>query len=411
MQIPLGRRETVVLCGADGVPFGALPPLDLAAPWYTNVEDLVAVVRERFGLTITVLRLLTADRAQSSDGGGSVVHLARLDAGDPAAAPVGPVPELPAQSLAAQPLRARYAESCGARAELDWADRMLAAGGWTRTGPPHQVRTWNLSAIWRIPTTAGPVWLKSVPSFFAHEPAVLRLVGEATDAVPMLIAGEPGRVLLRDVPGMDLYQATPDERSAMVRALVSLQVAMAERVPDLLGTGAFDWRPPGFIAVAGDVVARTADQLDRATASRLDGLIDRMPDLFAAVAACGVPDTLVHGDFHSGNVRGGAGRLVMMDWGDAGVGHPLLDQAAFLETTPPKDRPAVWATWSRLWRKAVPGCDPDRAASLLAPVAALRQAAIYRLFLDNIEPSEWIYHESDPAAWLTAAAAAGGISP
>jgi hypothetical protein len=36
-----------------------------------------------------------------------------------------------------------------------------------------QQRTWNLSAIWRLDTGYGPVWLKQVPRFFAHEPAVL----------------------------------------------------------------------------------------------------------------------------------------------------------------------------------------------------------------------------------------------
>jgi hypothetical protein len=53
------------------------------------------------------------------------------------------------------------------------------------------------------------------------------------------------------------------------------------------------------------------------------------------------------------------------------------------------------------WKKAVPGSDPARAAVLLAPIAAARQAVIYRMFLDNIEPSEHVYHATDPLLWLT----------
>ena len=53
----------------------------------------------------------------------------------------------------------------------------------------------------------------------------------------------------------------------------------------------------------------------------------------------------------------------------------------------------------------MPGCDPDRARDLLAPVAALQRAAMYQMFLDNIEPSERVYHAADPAEWLTRAAA------
>ena len=74
--------------------------------------------------------------------------------------------------------------------------------------------------------------------------------------------------------------------------------------------------------------------------STLDGFVAGLPARFAEVAACGVPDTLVHGDYHPGNVRGTPGRLVMLDWGDTGVGQPLLDLPAFLEAVPPSSRGA-----------------------------------------------------------------------
>ena len=48
----------------------------------------------------------------------------------------------------------------------------------------------------------------------------------------------------------------------------------------------------------------------------------------------------------------------------------------------------------------MPGSDPDRAARLLVPVAAVRQAVIYRHFLDNIEVSEQAYHRADVPDWL-----------
>ena len=52
----------------------------------------------------------------------------------------------------------------------------------------------------------------------------------------------------------------------------------------------------------------------------------------------------------------------------------------------------------------VPGSDPARAADLLAPAAALRQAVLYTHFLDQIEPDERAYHAGDPATWLRRAA-------
>ena len=118
-----------------------------------------------------------------------------------------------------------------------------------------------------------------------------------------------------------------------------------------------------------------------------------------------MPVTLVHGDFYPGNVRGGDAGLALLDWGDCGVGHPLLDVSAFLRWIPGDQAPEVSAHWHRAWRAAVPGSDPDRASRLLAPVAAARGAVIYRVFLDGIEPSEHPYHRADPARCLGRAAA------
>ena len=148
-------------------------------------------------------------------------------------------------------------------------------------------------------------------------------------------------------------------------------------------------------------------ELDSATVGTLRALVSDLPRRFAEVARCGIPDTLVHGDFHPGNTRGSpdaGGRSVLLDWGDCGMGHPLLDQAAFLSSIAEHKREPVRAAWAALWRDALPGCEPDRAAELLAPVAALRQALIYRTFLDGIEPDERVYHASDPGTWLRRAA-------
>ena len=364
-------------------------------------------VRERDGLHVIMLRLLDADRPQAAPGGGHAVHLAQVvDGSLPPGLSLDPVPAVPAHALVDQPLRATYARPGGPQADLAWADEILAAWGMERTGEPKQIRTWNLSCIWVLPTATGPVWLKLVPSFFAHEGAMLALMAPVTDAVPALLGHAGGRVLLVDVPGEDHYFAPTDVLRQMVPLLVSMQVAAVGRVEDLLATGAFDWRAPGFDDMAADVVERTADQLDAGTRAALSGLLAGLPGRHSAIAACGIPDTLVHGDFHPGNVRGDNTRLVILDWGDSGVGHPLLDQAAFLERVPAQDRHLVMADWSALWRTAIPGSDPDRAADLLAPVAALRQAVLYRLFLDRIEPAERIYHYADPALWLRRAASA-----
>jgi hypothetical protein len=256
--------------------------------------------------------------------------------------------------------------------------------------------------MWRLPVDGSAAWLKVVPPFFAHESGLLAVLDRAV--VPQLIAGAGPRSLLADIPGIDQYGAVGAPLLTMVRALVGLQVEWIQRVDELLALGLPDWRPEPLLARAADVVARTAPELDAEVVRTLDRLLEGLPGRCDDVASCGLPSTLVHGDFHRGNVRGTDGRLVLLDWGDAGVGHPLFDQTAFLESLPDVERAAVLQEWTRLWLAAVPDSDPDRAALLLRPVAALRQAVIYRGFLDRIEPDERIYHALDPADWLTRAA-------
>ncbi len=313
-------------------------------------------------------------------------------------------PESP-DPVAEHPLRLAYARPGGPALDLAWADEALRAAGRPRSGPPVQVKSWNLSSVWRLPTAQGPAWLKVVPPFFAHEGAMLQRLHPSV--VPPLIATEGPRVLLADVPGEDHWDGPLPVLLRVLGMLVELQREWVGRVAELEQVGAPDWRPEHFVPAAELLLTRTAPELDAATVARLRELVERLPERFDRVAACGVPDTLVHGDFHPGNTRGVAeegGRSVLLDWGDCGIGNPLLDQAAFLERLDEDQLARVRSQWSALWRDAVPGCDPDRAAQLLAPVAALRQALIYRLFLDNIEPDERVYHAGDPAVWLGRAA-------
>jgi aminoglycoside phosphotransferase (APT) family kinase protein len=191
----------------------------------------------------------------------------------------------------------------------------------------------------------------------------------------------------------------------MVSLLVGLQQEWASRSEELLELGLPDWRGPSLTRDIASVVERTASELRDADRRALDRFVERLPERFADLEATGLPDGLVHGDFHPGNTRGDGADLVLLDWGDSGVGHPLLDQPAFLDRIPPSAVELVREHWDAEWRRAVPGADPTRAAALLAPVAAARQALIYRGFLDRIEPSEHPYHAADPADWLGRTAA------
>jgi len=392
-MIPAPRTAGLVLVTPDGAVVGSLPAVPVATPWWQEVEPVVHAVHERHGIDVTILRLL--DTEFDRPHGGRVTYLAEVARPVPADAWRG--------TLEDHPLRHAFARPGGPAADLAWAETVLAERGLRPSGPPVQVRSWNLSSLWRLPVVGQTVWLKVVPPFFAHEGSVLaRLAGER---VPTLLGHDRGRMLLAEIVGDDLYDADPPQLLQMVELLVGLQRSWSGRTAELLALGLPDWRAPALGASIASAIERTADELSADDHAILMAFLRGLPARFAGVAACGLPDTLVHGDFHPGNFRGDGRALTLLDWGDSGVGHPLLDQPAFLGRIPGDAVAAVRAHWAQQWRAAVPGCDPARAAVLLAPIAAARQAAIYRGFLDRIEPAEHPYHRHDPAEWLQRAAA------
>jgi Ser/Thr protein kinase RdoA (MazF antagonist) len=139
-------------------------------------------------------------------------------------------------------------------------------------------------------------------------------------------------------------------------------------------------------------------------------LADAVPGMVAELAACGLPETVVHGDFHPGNWRWDGDRVVLVDFADSGVGNPVLDglrPGMYLRDA----RAAVSVdAWAATWREHRPGCDPVRALELARPLARLGYAVTYQRFLDNIETSERRYHSDDPAGEIRTALAAAGYS-
>jgi hypothetical protein len=385
------RTVTLILVDAAGNVLGALPPFVAATPWWQDVSE--------FPDGITVLRLLHADRPAMP--GGHVTYLAETSSPPPGLTPVD-------LTIEDQPRRFPYAVPGGPQASLTWAYGVLG-----RSLPAKQMRTWNLSSIWRLGD--GSFWLKQVPPFLAHEPAAIRLVDAVAPGLvpPLIAAGEQGRMLLAHVPGEDRYGAGADVCSAIAAAFHPVQAHFATHLDDLAAIP--DARRTDYARVA-------APYYDAVPGLR--DVIAGLPDRLAALAACGLPDTLVHGDLHPGNARtgdagpsdplvrgdlhpgnartGDAGRVTILDWGDCSIGNPALDIVRLTEHLP--DPAPLLDAWAARWRATIPGCDPHRALDLIRPVAALRGAAVYQHFLDNIEPSERPYHAADVPDCLVAAA-------
>ncbi|MEZ5340906.1 MAG: phosphotransferase [Acidimicrobiales bacterium] len=117
----------------------------------------------------------------------------------------------------------------------------------------------------------------------------------------------------------------------------------------------FDNRGVGLVSTLRSLAVNGA-----AASSGLTALVEQLPARLEAIAECGIPDTIVHGDAHPGNARRGVADPLWFDWGDSFVGTPLFDLM-----TADRYTPSVQRLWLSQWAERVPGSQPERAWGLL----------------------------------------------
>ena len=379
---------------------GGIGPFVVGEPWWSAVEPVVTHLREALGVPVFVLRLLTVQGGEGGRDGHVTYHVAALER--PAAGLLTPRPLDLATLTGPEELRLPWASIDGIRAALTWASDMLRTAGRAPVGPAEQYRTWNLSGLFRLPTEQGPAWLKTTPAFAADEASVIAAFARVDPAlVPPVIGAGPGRVLLDHLPGEDCWDAATPIITSAVHRLVAAQAALADRPADF-PAGLPNRRTP----VLADQIRALLDgpvsgELTTGEITAARGLLSR----FRLLDECGLPDTLVHGDFHPGNWRSDGGPPVVMDWADAHIGNPVLDGLRARDWLPESKRPLAARAWIEAWTSHRPGCDPACALAVAEPLAHLAYAVRYQEFLDGIEPSERVYHLGDPAACIRAATA------
>jgi hypothetical protein len=370
----MGRTVSAVVTSGDRC-VGTVGPFAVDVPWWSEVEPVVAHLRGVLGVPAYVLRMLAVDRGNGMRDGHVTYHVEAS----------GTAVSLPAAllSIGHDPLRAHWATAGGLRELFDWAGDAVSL-----TGPIEQRKTWNLAGLFRLPTADGPVWLKTTPPFATDEATVIAAFSAVDPKlVPTVLASAPGRLLLADIPGEDCWHAPDDVLASGIQRFVAAQSAI-------------DTPPPGLL-VRDKLTDEVGALLERdlgLTASEVAAAQALLPR-WAELDDCGLPNTVVHGDFHSGNWRSdGGGPPVVLDFADAFFGNPVIDGLRVADFQAAERRPAVRAMWIEAWQAVRPECDPARALVVGEPLAYLYHAVRYQEFLDGIEESERIYHRGDPAA-------------
>ncbi len=306
-----------------------------------EVDYINLAVRQRFGLSTTVLRSLShsdpigdvVTRTHELETHGDEVALApglrwcgreelEEQVGTPSAAVDGREWTLPGWFDQVR----------------SWLDRVLPD---TNVREIVQLRAWEFSCVLRVSTEAGECYFKAVAESIRRECAVTAyLARHFPGSVARVVAADPERrwLLMADARGRrleDIDDAPAWERAAAMYA--RLQLACVTRQDDLHALGcptrSLDTLDAAIEPLLADAAALRSGELDGLSAGEMDRLRSRAPELrrrCERLAALEIPLTIEHGDLWPGNFLVDGATCTLIDWEDVAIGHPLVSLAPLM---------------------------------------------------------------------------------
>jgi len=213
--------------------------------------------------------------------------------------------------------------------------------------------------------------------------------------VPALLAVEPvrGWQLMAPLTGVsDEDEPDPGLAAPTAATIADMQLGSVAHLARLRAAGLPErgleatWDALRTIAVDSPEL-RFLDADERAAVrAALPGTERRLAEL----AALELPETLVHGDLHLGNVAHDEGRLSIFDWTDACLAHPFVDLVTLHGASPEGERQALREAYLGRWRQELSLPATDRVMALATVAELAFQAVTYeRLQAAQEDAARW----------------------
>lgn len=247
-----------------------------------------------------------------------------------------------------------------------WMHATVESSGARVMGEPKQIRTWAISSVYRVETTAGTVYFKALPDFLGHEPRLTQyMLRQFPQNIPEVTAIEPNEhwMLMKEMGGPE--PQTKADWELVLRTLIQIQNHCNANRHELLQFGVKD-RPVAQLATLLEPVIaelkqpemRAFYEVTETEADLLAAQLRALPALCAQLAECGIPDTLMHGDLWAPNVimrdQFSVKAPIIYDWTDAAISHPFFDIFCLLwaeknEAKRREEKEAHINVWSELY--------------------------------------------------------------
>lgn len=366
--------------------------------FYPEVRDILDAMRRETGADCVILRCLDAGDDER-ERPRVYSALADADALLPPFRWVSPsdvrLPEGISLAEPANPAPQAWQRDPGwRRAATDWVSGNLPdsvrQAGWSLA----QIRSWAISAVFRVESDAARLYFKASPSYFGTEAALTeRVAREFPDISPRVVAADAARgwLLMEDL-GDDTLATTPGAavwRDAM-GALARVQLAYAGNAAALraLRETGIERRPPAaaletlrtWIADPESAEIRVWRGRFEDALRRLEPSVGEIDRMIRRLNAPALPETLDHGDLDATNIFVQNGRPILMDWSDAAISHPLFTAAMI---RPVSRDPELADAFMSHWTRFAALDDLRQAFAISRIIAAIDRAAHYRA---NIVP-------------------------
>lgn len=397
-----------------------MPPRFTQDKFFTHLYRLTRQIQTEIGADMAVLRLLASrwdEAARIMNGlvlmetltsdwkppeGSRWVDCAGLDAVVLAEEWMRPALEQAVNMLNQAPLAVHtpwflwgwFAEAS------EWTQETLTARGYRLLRPPEAFKNGAISAVLRAETEQGNVYFKVAIKLplFGHEPKLTQALGALYPEMiqaPLAIDVERRWMLTTDI-GTELRESKPSQETLenVLRTYARLQIDTVSHIDPLFEVGCLDRRLDvlasqidGLLADEGCCTLLSAEERAEWQASG-----DRLKALCQQLAGYHLPNTLVHGDFHGGNIALQGDQIRFFDWTDACVSHPFFDLTPIVNLDEPEKAAALQEAYLAEWTAYEPIERLREACAIALIVGALHQAVSYQGIFNGIEAdqrAEW----------------------
>ncbi len=224
-----------------------------------------------------------------------------------------------------------------------WINSQLNLLGISTNISIEQVKSQTRSCLLKVSTNSGKIYFKATFGIFAREPELTSFISQVDlESTPKLLAIDTNQhyMLMLDLNGKHLGEITDiSQWEQALRLFAQMQIKAVVQVDKLLNIGFNDRRLERVISQieilfadkSALLVPQKEPRLSAIEVDKLRSFTTQLIAMYHELAICGIPQTLVHGDFHCGNVMVTDEQLIYFDWSDGAVSHPFFDAVFFLQ--------------------------------------------------------------------------------